>query len=169
MTTFKIHPSSKAGLPSPDSYVVTRKNMSFLRLLGQQPAWELMTATASEDNGPIRVCPERRRLIEAALRTSIELGGTQPKVEVDWLGREYAKICVVRQDPGESDELVKSQLNTVIARFFDLYDSHVAPDARGKDEMQDLYEALATDDGADVYLSDGVWLSSDGSMRDDGR
>lgn len=125
-----------------------------------------MTATASEDSGAIQVCPYQRRLIEAALRTCIELGGTQPKVETDWLGREYVKICTVSQESDESDELVKSQLNAVIERFFFFYDNYESPEVRGEDEMQHLYDALVVENGEDVYLSDGVWLSSDGSLHD---
>ena len=36
-------------------------------------------------------------------------------------------------------------------------------------EMQELYEAIAHDDGEDVYLCDGVWMSADGSIHDRGR
>ncbi len=169
MSDFEIIPSRKAGLSSPESYVVVRSRTSFLRLLGQQPSWELMTATASEDTGDVHVCADQRRLIEAALRTCLKLGGTQPKVEADWLGREYVKICIVRQDSGESDGLVKAQLDSVIAQFFVLYDSYESPAARGQNELQHLYGELAVHQGEDVYLSDGVWLSSDGSLHDRGR
>lgn len=166
MTDYQILHSHKAGLPSPESYVVVRSKTSFLRLLGQQPYWELMTATASEDTGGVQVCSSHRRLIDAALRTSLELGGTQPKVEADWLGREYVKLCVLRQDAGESDALVKSQLDEVIERFFGFYDSYESPDLKDQDELRSLYSALAIDEGEDVYLSDGLWLRSDGSVED---
>ena len=169
MDNFEILESSKVGLASPDSYVVTRSKTSFLRLLGKHPAWELMTATASEDRGSIRVCADQRRLIEAALRASTELGGTQPRVEKDWVGREYVKLCALSQEPGESDDLVKSQLNAIIARFFHFYDHHESPTERGRDDMRFLYDALLVENGEDVYLSDGVWLGSDGSIHDRGR
>lgn len=32
---------------------------------------------------------------------------------------------------------------------------------------EDLYEALQVEDGEAVYLSDGMWLHPDGSIRDD--
>ncbi len=35
-----------------------------------------------------------------------------------------------------------------------------------KNEMEELYDDLCVEDGEDVYLSDGVWLSSDGSMHE---
>ncbi len=34
-----------------------------------------------------------------------------------------------------------------------------------RDEMQDIYDTLSSGDGEDVYLNDGVWLCSDGSIR----
>jgi single-strand DNA-binding protein len=37
------------------------------------------------------------------------------------------------------------------------------------DEMRNLYRGLSTGNGDDVYLSDGMWLSSDGSIKDLGR
>ena len=41
---------------------------------------------------------------------------------------------------------------------------------KGTDDMRELYDALAIDGNeSDVYLSDGVWLSKDGSMHDRGR
>lgn len=169
MINFEIIESHKAGLPSPDSYVVTRSKTSFLRLLGSHPEWALMTATASEDSGAIRVCADRRRLIEAALRTCLELGGETPIVEKDRLGREFVKIGVLNQNESESDELIKNQLHTVIACFFDFYDNHKSPYERGRDEMRLLYDSLVVEDGEDVYLSDGLWLRSDGSVHDHDR
>lgn len=169
MTSFQILESSKVGLPSPDSYVVTCSKTSYLRLLGKHPVWELMTATASEDKGSVRVCLDKRRLIEAALRTSIGLGAEKPKVDVDWPGREYVKICTVSQDPSESDELVRSQLNAVIKRFFHFYNNHTPLGKRGEEEMQFLYKEMFVENSEDVYLSDGLWLSADGFIHDRGR
>jgi hypothetical protein len=37
-------------------------------------------------------------------------------------------------------------------------------------ELRELYDAIAPDEaGEDVYLSDGVWLSSEGGIKDLGR
>ena len=45
--------------------------------------------------------------------------------------------------------------------------------ARARDaaegSLQNLYQELDIGDGEPVYLSDGVWLNSDGSMDDRGR
>jgi hypothetical protein len=65
---FQILESTKVGLDSKESYVIVRNRTSFLRVLGNEPEWSLMTATASEDHGRIEVCSEQRRLVESALR-----------------------------------------------------------------------------------------------------
>lgn len=169
MTSIEILKSDKVGINSRESYVVVRGKTSFLRILGCEPEWELMTATASEDHGPIRVCGNQRRLVEAALRLGVELE-TKPKVEKDWIKREYVKICGIRQDPGQDDANFNKELRELFEKFFAYYDDYQDPSIRGSDEMQELYEVLATDDqGGDVYLSDGVWLSFDGSVHDRGR
>ncbi len=38
-----------------------------------------------------------------------------------------------------------------------------------RNEMKDIYDAISNDDGEDVYLSDGIWLGSNGSTSDRGR
>lgn len=168
MANFQIIESCKTGLLSPDSYVVTRTKTSFLRLLGKKPTFELMTATANEDTSDIRVCLDQRRLIEAALHTSKQFG-MLPGVKADRFGREYVKICTISREAGESEEFVYSQLNEVIECFFDFYDNHKSLDVKCEEEMQCLYDELVVDDGEDVYLGDGVWLSSDGSFHNRGR
>jgi hypothetical protein len=167
--SFEILESRKVGLNSKDAYIVTRGRVSYLRVLGGEPEWELMTATASEDTGGVKVCSEQRRLVEAALRLGAELD-TGPQVEKDWMGREYVKICVIKTHPGDDAKEVRKEIDKALTRYFELYDAYESPDSRPRDEMQELYGVLAIDDvGSDVYLSDGVWLSSDGSIHDRGR
>ncbi len=166
---FQILESNKTGLDSDESYVVVRNAVSFLRILGREPEWELMTATASEDHGHIAVCAHQRRLVASALRLGVELD-TKPQVEKDRLGREYVKICVITREPGGSDEDFQNENAALFRRFFEIFDSYRDLDSRVGDNMRNLYDDLAIDDqGGDVYLSDGVWLSSDGSLHDRGR
>ena len=166
---FQILKSEKQGLNSKESYIVSRGQISFLRILGADPQWELMTATASEDHGRIQVCNNQLRLVEAALRLGMKLD-TKPKVEADRMGREYVKICVITQTSSEDDETFNKELEGIFSHFFELYDNSQAIEARGDSEMRDLYGDLAIDgQGSDVYLSDGVWLSSDGSVSNRGR
>jgi hypothetical protein len=167
--TFQIIKSSKVGLDSDESYVVIRDQTSFLRVLGGEPTWELMTATAREDHGRIMVCSDQRRLIESALRLGGELK-TEPKVEKDWRNREYVKVCTITRDSGQSDEVFESENTTLFSRFFEIYDEHKRLDSRAGDEMLELYDVLSTgNQGGEIYLSDGMWLSNDGSVHDRGR
>jgi hypothetical protein len=168
-TTFDVLQSSKAGLSSRESYIVTRGRTSFLRILGADPQWDLMTATVSEDQGRIKVCSDQLRLVESALRLGAELE-TSPSVHKDWAGREYAKICAVTQSSNQNDREFNNKLYAVFSRFFEIYDACTDLKSRPKAEMIDLYNDLAADDlGGDIYLSDGLWLSNDGSIHDRGR
>lgn len=166
---FHIYDSQKVGLDSDESYVVVRTSISYLRVLGREPKWELMTPTASEDHGRIKVCSDQLRLMESALRLGAELG-TEPRVEKDRRGREYVKICVIKSEPDESDEDFQCRNAVLFEKFFDIFDDYRSLDTRAKDEMRELYDVLATDDqDSEVYLSDGMWLGSDGSLLDRGR
>lgn len=166
---FQIISSSKHGINSRESYVIAREKIGFLRVLGDEPEWSLITATASEDHGQIHVCSDQRRLIETALRLGAEIG-TSPKVKQDWLGREYVEICVITREPGESEEVFDRENTCLLKKFFEIFDGLNGATFQSADELCALYGALSIDDqGDDIYLSDGVWLSSDGSMRDQSR
>ena len=157
-----LSPSKKAGLNSKDGYKITRGGTIFLRLLGSASYYELMTATAGEDNGRFPVFGNKMQLIEAAMQTAADFN-FQPLVENDFLQREYVKICAF-------EGLEDKDLEPIVERFFEHLDKYEPLQQRGNNEMVDLYETLRIDDiGSDVYLSDGVWLSSDGSLHDRGR
>jgi len=64
----------------------------------------------------------------------------------------------------------QAELKDLCTRFFETYDDLQTRADDARNEMRDVYRALAGGcDGGEVYLSDGVWLSSDGSMHDRGR
>ncbi|WP_133698746.1 hypothetical protein [Roseateles toxinivorans] len=166
---FFLLESSKVGLESDESFVVVRNRTAFLRVLGAEPEWSLMTATADEDHGRVLACADQRRLVEAALRLGAELN-TRPTVERDRKGREYVKVCVITRDPGQSDEAFDKDNQRAFGRFFEIFDSLPRLNDRPVVERRNLYDELALGDhGEDVYLSDGVWLGSDGSLHDRGR
>ena len=168
-TDIQLHTSNKAGLFSKESYIITRGRTSFLRVLGADPQWELMTATASEDHGQFAVCQDRLRLIEAAFRAGLEFD-SGPRGKTDRAGREYVSIGVFNRLPDQSQEDLATALEGFAHRFFEIYDDCGDMNSSGPNEMRELYEAISPDGAGDeVYLSDGVWLSSDGSMHDRGR
>jgi hypothetical protein len=166
---FLVIKSDKVGLESDESYVIVRNRTSFLRVLGGEPEWSLLTATASEDHGRITVCADQRRLIESALRLGAELQ-TEPRIESDWAGREYARVCTITREATQSEEVFEREKSELFARFFEIYDSLANQNSRSADEMRELYETLSiATSGDQIYLSDGVWLSNDGSLSDRGR
>ncbi|MBL0551164.1 hypothetical protein ACEUCS_19940 [Aeromonas caviae] len=169
MTSFEIISSRKSGLHSRESYIVICNKVVFLRILGENPQWELMTATASEDDGLIKVCNNRPRLVQAAWRLGVEIN-TRPVVKSDWKDREYVSICVIDTKNSTDVDAARNEIDALLSRFFELYDSYQSAEMKGTDDMRELYDALAIDGNeSDVYLSDGVWLSKDGSMHDRGR
>lgn len=163
---FKIIKSDKAGLTSEESLLVVRNNVSYLRILGKEPQWEVMTATASEDDGGIQVCRDRIRLVESAIRLCHAMK-MDPNNLRDRHGREYVKICIIVREDHDTD--TERELIGVIERFFQEFDTGPQPPGHASD-MVDIYESISHGgDGEDVYLSDGVWLSRDGSLHDRGR
>jgi hypothetical protein len=165
---YAVLASNKTGLSAGESYIVVRNGTSFLRVLGRDPHWQLMTATASEDDGAARVCRNQIRLTEAALRLGAELG-TGPKVQKDRVGREYVKICNLECPAGRAEEF-DDAVNECLSRFFSIFDGCRDVKDQDADEMRELYDMLAAGEhGGDVYLSDGLWLSSDGAVHDRGR
>lgn len=166
---FELWRSPKVGLNSPESYIVVREGISYLRLLGSDPEWDLVTATASEDDGRVAVCRNKRRLIDSALKLGLERN-CMPTVEKDWMKREYVRICVITRNPGQEQVTLVEGLTTIITRFFEIYDEHLPHESKSGNETRELYAALTVGDpGNDLYLGDGVWLSSDGSLHDRGR
>jgi hypothetical protein len=164
---FQIIKSNKSGLNSAESYVVGRNGISYLRVLGDEPRWEIMTATASEDDGSTEVCDDRPRLIEAAIRLCQHWGLKNFQTKKDTFDRDYIKLCIIVRD-GESEPL--DDLIKLAEEFFILFDGLADDGSQGPDEMVGMYEAISSgSEGEDVYLSDGVWLSSDGSLHDRGR
>lgn len=136
------------------------QDIVFLRVLREEPQYELVTATAGEDTGQFHPYPDKKRLLEAALRTSARLG-TQSGRKVDRKRREYIIIC--------GFEFI-SDAYRVGEKFFEVLEDLSDGGTQSQDEMRDIYEALAIDNsGADVYLSDGVWLGRDGTLDDRGR
>lgn len=168
LDNFQILNSDKIGLEAEESHVVIRGGISFLRILGSEPNWALMTATASEDHGRIQVCADRARLVEAAFRLSVE-SGCLPRVERDHAGREYVKIGTLTRVAGDSDEDLTDELRSLCRRFFEIFDAQSGCRSALRKEMSEIYEAIKPDEsGADAYLGDGVWLSPDGSLHDHG-
>lgn len=166
---YEIHKSKKFGIRTKESYIVTRQRTSFLRILGEHPSYLVMTATASEDSGDFLVCKDKARLTSAALQFGAELG-TQPSFDKDIAGREFIHICTLNFKPGGTAENDDATLDRAFRSFFEIYDASNPTSPEQLHEMREFYLTIVPDDsGDDVYLSDGVWLGSDGTLHDRSR
>lgn len=106
---FNITPSKKDGLRGKDNYIVIRKNTVFLRIVGDYPAWTVMTATADEGCG-INVCNEQLRLIKSALALGVELK-IDSTIQMDLMGREYVVMFRLEKTTEESEDEFNEDLS----------------------------------------------------------
>jgi hypothetical protein len=154
----------KALINNPEHYIVTIDYFVCLRILGDRSNYnyKLMTATADEDDKRFRAVDNQKLLIEVARKTSEALGHA-PSMCHDNYGRNYMGIC--RVVDGED---LRGVIEVFDGFFREAFNGH--PPAEAQNELRELYDALAPDEsGEDVYLSDGMWLSSGGAVKDLGR
>lgn len=169
----EVNESSKIGLNSKESYIVIRNKTVFLRLLGDKNThnslhqYELMTATAAEDDNFIKACRNQVQLLAALEQLANELG-IDAYNKGDRRGRPFIKIRGVTSNHGGDKETLRQELASCdeVKRFFEIYDEKLQQEKQ-QQEINELYDSCAIDDyGDDVYLSDGVWLSRDGTLHD---
>ena len=155
---FDIRKSRKGHIDSPEHFIVVRDGIVYLRIVGEEGRYRVMTATAGEDDASALAFNNQVALNEAALRVSASLH-ISPVVKTDYHGREYVDVC--------GCEYLSDAYRAAEMLFQTLQDSL---QARSEADMRSIYSDLAIDDsGDDVYLSDGMWLSSDGTIKDLGR
>lgn len=156
--------STKRGFGHQESWIVTRGRTSYLRIIGDYPSYSVMTATASEDDRSYRVCSDKPRLISSALQLGALLN-IPPSWETDRSKRKFIRVCQITFIPNRRDEDLK-ELFEVLGKFFEMYDSWDANNREVIDDMREVYAALSeSSSDEDLYLSDGVWLSSDGRLH----
>jgi hypothetical protein len=155
-------------LQSEEQFIVGRGNLSFLRIWGKEPHWEMVTATAGEDDGTVHVFPDRELLNHIACEFARSINKA-PILKKDRFGRSYVKIGALKQQVHEPDDKFNHYLGSLIRQFFDVFDSSLRHVDSVGDEMTKLYHDLSDDTDADFYLSDGVWLSKEGFVSDRGR
>lgn len=164
---FAIRPSSKCGLDSPEHYIVTFGPYVCLRILGRGTSYEVMTATADEDDGRFLAAPNQALLVDLACRTARALGG-EPVRCLDRLGRRYIKIGTIRDAEG-ADLIIETLL-----RLADEEPAREEGEVAGSNEtgreLRDIYDAISPDgSGEPAYLGDGLWLDGNGRLSDRGR
>jgi hypothetical protein len=120
-SNIKTIKSYKNGISSIESYIIVRDNVSYLRVLGQEPNWTIITATASEDYGGVSVCADQQKIIEAAF-IFCKLYGAAPILKKDWAGRDYAVIGSITRSENETNDDFEREYANTITEFFDIFD-----------------------------------------------
>lgn len=90
---FDIKKSVKSYIDSEEHYIVARNGVVYLRVIGSEGSYSVVTATAGEDFNAEVVCSDMKSLNESARKVS-ELLGIAPKHKFDFHGREYIEVCV---------------------------------------------------------------------------
>jgi len=89
---FDIRKSNKAYIESPEQFVVVRGDTVYLRIVGEEGEYTVMTATSGEDCGRFRAFRNQGALNEAALRV-VEQMDLQSAKKNDYHDKPYVEIC----------------------------------------------------------------------------
>lgn len=128
-------------------------NVVFMRLVLESDGWKVMTATAGEDRSPIRAYEDQGSLVCAAVATFEERGlGVTPML--DLFGRPYVEVRGLAA-LNDAHHLATHVLHRLGIVDFDVVELR---------HLLDLHDDLAVEEGEDAYLSDGMWMTSDGRL-----
>ncbi len=89
---FDIRKSSKAYIEAEEHYIVVHNGTVYLRVVGQEGAYVVMTATSGEDACPDAAFGDQQALNDAA-RGVAKLVHCLPELKYDYHNRPYVKIC----------------------------------------------------------------------------
>lgn len=146
-----IEPSNKLSLTQ-EEYRICSASHVFYRVIVDRNGVRLMTATASEDSGEYRSFKDQELLISSTMEV-FDKFDVEFEVKEDRAGRKYVETPVF-PDAKHLIHIATSVLDRI--GFEDV-------SVLALREMIDIYKEFAIDDGGeDVYLSDGMWVTSDG-------
>lgn len=89
---FDIRKSSKAYIEAPEHYIVVHNGTVYLRIVGQEGSYVVMTATSGEDVGTDSAFGDQHALNEAAREVAKQIHCI-PESKYDHHNRPYVKIC----------------------------------------------------------------------------
>jgi len=148
-----IQRSTKLSLQQ-EEYRICSEPYVFYRLISDAHGVRLMTATASEDTGQYRVYEDQGALISATAQVLADR-------ELEFVTkRDHAKRPYIETSVYPDSEDLLHLASTILDRmgFEDI-------SVLALREMKEIYNELAIDDsGEDTYLSDGMWMTSDGRL-----
>lgn len=169
MSKIEVFKSLKSGFgDNQNTYKVVKGNQIFLRIAEsetQRGVFEVMTATASEDNskyGSIAhvACKNQSLLVEIGMEWNRKQYGNTRNPSQDHIGRPYVKMGEWSITP--PDTVFDLKEDPGITLFFNMYDE--ASCKTGGPTIKDIYSDVCVMEGQDVYLQDGMWLRPDGTM-----
>ncbi len=89
---FDIKKSEKSHIKSAEQYIVVRDGVVYLRIVGEEGNYVVMTATAGEDYPGVRSFDDQNELIKAALGIA-EKCHMLANAKYDFHNRAYVTIC----------------------------------------------------------------------------
>lgn len=92
MKIFDIRRSSKSYIDSREHFIVAYQSTVYLRVVGHEGNYRVMTATASEDDGSFWAFKSQELLNEAARNVSRQLG-VDSISKYDFHNRPYVEMC----------------------------------------------------------------------------
>ncbi|KUJ85983.1 hypothetical protein AVO45_03150 [Ruegeria marisrubri] len=148
-----IQRSTKLSLRQ-EEYRICSEPYVFYRLISDANGVRLMTATASEDTGDYRAYEDQGALISATAQVLSDR-------EMDFVTkRDHANRPYIETSVYPDSEDLLHLASTILNRigFEDI-------SVLALREMMAIYNEFAIDDsGEDTYLSDGMWMTSDGRL-----
>lgn len=118
---FDFIETEKLGGNWSQQFVVVRKKVVYLRVVGDGANYRVMTATASEDVGGYFICQDSERLWQAATQLA-RAHNCADVVSKDGKGRVYIQLFTASQPKGDSDEIFTEEFKGLISEFFAIYD-----------------------------------------------
>jgi len=89
---FDIKKSEKAFISAKEHYIVVREGVVFLRVLGEEGDFKVLTATTGEDVGDLRSHPDQTALMAAARSVADGLDARW-RGRYDFHNQAYLEIC----------------------------------------------------------------------------
>lgn len=148
-----IQTSNKLSLRQ-EEFRICSKPYVFFRLIAGRDGVRLMTATAAEDTAEYRAYENQASLISATSR-AFEDRSLNYETKNDLMGRSYVETSVY---PDKNDLL---HLAATVLDQIGFEDISVL----ALREMKAIYDGFSVDDSGEyTYLSDGIWITSDGRL-----
>lgn len=89
---FDIRKSRKAYIEAPEHYIVVNNGTVYLRIIGQEGSYVVMTATSGEDVGTDSAFGDQKVLNEAAIEVAEKIRCI-PEAKYEHHNHPYVKIC----------------------------------------------------------------------------